>query len=231
MKVSVNSGRQRADMSKGQSKGEQTRRAIVSRALSLVSEVGYEGLSIGVLAEETKLSKSGLFAHFKSKEALQLGVIQEVINRFTLRVVQPALAAPRGEPRLRVLFEKELEWIRGEHELRGCLLQKASLEYHNRLGHPVRERLVQAFQDWRELVARCAKTAMDEGHFRGDLDPEQFAYEFDGITMMYQQRQGSDARPRRGRACADGLRIAARSQPAFSSVSLGRRGTVHDRCT
>jgi AcrR family transcriptional regulator len=178
------------DMSKGQSKGEQTRRAIVSRALSLVSEVGYEGLSIGVLAEEVKLSKSGLFAHFKSKEALQLGVIQEVINRITLSVVQPALAAPRGEPRLRVLFEKELEWIRGEAGLRGCPLQKASLEYHNRLGHPVRERVVHAFQDWRELVARCAKTAIDEGHFRGDLDPEQFAYEFDGITMMYQQRQG-----------------------------------------
>jgi AcrR family transcriptional regulator len=178
------------DMSKGQSKGEQTRRAIVSRALSLVSEIGYEGLSIGVLAEEVKLSKSGLFAHFKSKEALQLGVIQEVINRITLAVVQPALAAPRGEPRLRVLFEKELEWIRGEGGLRGCPLQKASLEYHNRLGHPVRERVVHAFQDWRELVARCAKTAIDEGHFRGDLDPEQFAYEFDGITMMYQQRQG-----------------------------------------
>jgi len=166
------------DMSKGQSKGEQTRRAIVSRALSLVSEVGYEGLSIGVLADAVKLSKSGLFAHFKSKEALQLSV------------VQPALATRRGEPRLRVLFEKELEWIRGEAGLRGCPLQKAALEYHNRLGHPVRERVVHAFRDWRELVARCAQTAIDEGHFRDDLDPEQFAYEFDGITMMYQQRQG-----------------------------------------
>jgi AcrR family transcriptional regulator len=178
------------EMGKGQSKGEQTRRTIVSRALSLVSEVGYEGLSIGVLAAQVKLSKSGLFAHFKSKEALQLGVVQEVVNRITLAVVQPALAAPRGEPRLRVLFEKELEWIRGETGLRGCPLQKASLEYHNRLGHPVRERVVHAFRDWRELVARCAQTAIDEGHFRADLDPEQFAYEFDGITMMYQQRQG-----------------------------------------
>jgi AcrR family transcriptional regulator len=174
----------------GESKGEQTRRAIISRALAIVSEVGYEGLSIGVLAQESKLSKSGLFAHFKSKEALQLGVIQEVVNRFTLRVVQPALASPRGEPRLRVLFEKKLEWIRGEAEARGCLLQKASLEYHNRVGHPVRERVVHALKDWRELVARCAQTAIDEGHFQADLDPQQFAYEFDGITMMYQQTQG-----------------------------------------
>ena len=178
------------NMSKGESKGEQTRRTILSRALGIVSDVGYEGLSIGVLAGETKLSKSGLFAHFKSKEALQLGVIQEVVHQFTLRVVQPALASPRGEPRLRVLFEKKLEWIRGEQELRGCLLQKASLEYHNRFGHPVRERVVHAFQDWRELVTRCAQTAIDEGQFRADLDAEQFAYEFDGITMMYQQRQG-----------------------------------------
>ena len=195
-------------MSKGQSKGEQTRQTILSRALGIVSDVGYEGLSIGVLAEETKLSKSGLFAHFKSKEALQLGVIQEVVNQFTLRVVQPALAAPRGEPRLRVLFEKKLQWIRGEQELRGCLLQKASLEYHNRFGHPVRERLVHALQDWRELLARCTQTAIEEGHFRADLDPEQFAYEFDGITMMYQQRQGL----MRDRAAGE------RAQVAFESL-------------
>jgi AcrR family transcriptional regulator len=196
------------DMIKGESKGEQTRRTILSHALSLVSEVGYEGLSIGVLAEEVKLSKSGLFAHFKSKEALQLGVVQEVVNRITLRVVQPALAAPRGEPRLRVLFEKELEWIRGETGLRGCPLQKASLEYHNRPGHPVRERVVHAFQDWRELVARCAQTAIDEGHFGSDLDPEQFAYEFDGIWMMYQQRQG---------VMRDGA-AGERAQTAFESL-------------
>jgi AcrR family transcriptional regulator len=172
------------------SKGEQTRRAIISRALAIVSDVGYEGLSIGVLAKDTKLSKSGLFAHFKSKEALQLGVVQEVIDRFTSRVVQPALAAPRGEPRLCVLFEKKLEWIRGQQELRGCLLQKGSVEYHNRIGHPVRKSVVNALQDWRELVARCAQTAISEEHFRADLDPDQFAYEFDGITMIYEQAQG-----------------------------------------
>ncbi len=175
---------------KGQPKGEQTRRTIISHALGIVSDVGYEGLSIGVLAQDTKLSKSGLFAHFKSKEALQLGVVQEVVNRFTDRVIQPALALPRGEPRLRVLFEKKLDWIRGEVNARGCLLQKAALEYHNRVGHPVRERIVHALQDWRNFVTRCAQMAIAEGHFRADLDPQQFGYEFDGITMMYQQTQG-----------------------------------------
>jgi AcrR family transcriptional regulator len=190
------------------SKGEQTRNAIISRALAIVSDVGYEGLSIGVLAEETKLSKSGLFAHFKSKEALQLGVMQEVINRFTLRVVQPALSEKRGEPRLHVLFDKKLEWIRGAHELRGCLLQKASLEYHNRFVHPVRQRLVHALQEWRELVVRCAESAIAEGHFRADLDAEQFFYEFDGITMMYQQSQGLMRDPAAGE----------RAQTAFESL-------------
>ena len=87
-------------------KGEQTRKKIVGRALALVGEVGLDGLSIGALAEEAKLSKSGLFAHFKSKEALQIGVLQATIDRFTDQVIRPALAAPRGEPRLRLLFEK-----------------------------------------------------------------------------------------------------------------------------
>ena len=64
------------------------------------------------------------------------------------------------------------------------------LEYHNRVGHPLRERIVHALQDWRDLVTRCAQTAIDEGHFRADLDPQQFGYEFEGITMMYQQTQG-----------------------------------------
>jgi AcrR family transcriptional regulator len=179
-----------ADAGQGLSKGEQTRRTIIARAVGIVSELGYEGLSIGALAEEAHLSKSGLFAHFKSKEALQLGVMQEVINRYVQSVVQPALAAPRGEPRLRVLFDKKLEWIIGARQTRGCLLHKASLEYDNRPGHPLRTRLLQALEDWRELVVRCAQGAMAEGHFRSDLDAEQFAYELEGITMMYQRAQG-----------------------------------------
>jgi AcrR family transcriptional regulator len=175
---------------KSLSKGEQTRRTIISRAVSIVSQVGYEGLSIGGLAQETKLSKSGLFAHFKSKEALQLGVMQEVINRYIQRVVQPALAAHRGEARLRTLFEKKLQWITGEQDSRGCLLQKASLEYNNRPGHAVRQRLVQALKDWREVLVRSCAAAIEAGDFRADLNAEQFAYEFEGITMMYQQGHG-----------------------------------------
>jgi AcrR family transcriptional regulator len=204
-------------MSDGQSKGEQTRQTIISRALRMVSERGYEGLSIGALAQETELSKSGLFAHFKSKEALQLGVLQEVINQFTLHVVQPALAAPRGEPRLRVLFEKKLDWIRGDAARRGCLLEKAAVEYDNRTGHPVRERVVQATRDWHELLTRSTQAAIDEGHFRADLDAGQFAYEFDGITMMFQHAHGlmrdPTAAERANKALASLLERSRRSRP------------------
>ena len=204
-------------MNVGQSKGEQTRQTIISRALEMVSERGYEGLSIGALAQETQLSKSGLFAHFKSKEALQLGVLQEVIHRFTLQVVQPALASPRGEPRLRVLFEKKLDWIRGDAARRGCLLGKASIEYDNRAGHPVRERVVQASRDWLEVLTRSAQAAVDEGHFRADVNVEQFAYEFDGITMMFQHAQGlmrdPTAAERANKALASLLERSRRSRP------------------
>jgi AcrR family transcriptional regulator len=204
-------------MSGVQSKGEQTRQTIISRAVEVVSEMGYEGLSIGVLARETQLSKSGLFAHFKSKEALQLGVLQEVINRFTLQVVQPALASPRGEPRLRVLFEKKLDWIRGDAARRGCLLEKAAVEYDNRTGHPVRERVVQATRDWHELLTRSTQAAIDEGHFRADLDAGQFAYEFDGITMMFQHAHGlmrdPTAAERANKALASLLERSRRSRP------------------
>src|ERR1700722_5478682 len=204
-------------MSKRESKGEQTRRTIVSRALGIVSDVGYEGLSIGVLAEETQLSKSGLCAHLKSKGALQLGVLQEVIHRFTLQVVQPALASPRGEPRLRVLFEKKLDWIRGDAARRGCLLEKAAVEYDNRAGHPVRERVVQATRDWHELLTRSTQAAIDEGHFRADLDAGQFAYEFDGITMMFQHAHGlmrdPTAAERANKALASLLERSRRSRP------------------
>lgn len=168
------------------SKGEQTRRNILSRALAMASEVGMEGISIGALAEEASLSKSGLFAHFKSKEALQLEVLQEAINRFTDQVIRPVLAAPRGEARLRCLFDVYLQWLRGEDDRLGCPFQKMAAEYSNRSG-PVRERLVESMSDWREQVLRVVSAAVASGYLRADLDVGVFAYEFAGIAMVFQQ--------------------------------------------
>jgi len=197
------------------SKGEQTRRLILDRALRMAGEVGLEGVSIGALAEETGLSKSGLFAHFKSKEALQLEVLQEAIARFTLQVLQPALVAPRGEPRVRVLFDQYLAWIRGDEARRGCIFQKLTSEYAGREG-AVRERLVQSQKDWREAIMRAVQGAIDEGHFRRDLDPAVFAHEMVGIAMVFQSAwrlmREPDALPR-AQAIFDALLQRSRSTP------------------
>ena len=168
------------------SKGEQTRQKILDRALVMATEVGMEGISIGALAEEARLSKSGLFAHFKSKEALQLEVLQEAISRFTALVLQPVLAAPRGEARLRKLFDQYLAWLRGENELHGCPFQKMAAEFSSREG-AVRERLVESMADWREQLTRIVAGAVETGYLRADLEVGLFAYEFVGITMVFQQ--------------------------------------------
>jgi AcrR family transcriptional regulator len=194
------------------SKGERTRREIVDRALALAGEVGLEGISLGVLAAGMDMSKSGLFAHFKSKEALQLEVLQAAIDRFIRQVVVPALTKARGEPRVKVLFERYLAWIRG-HETQGsCFFMALTQEYDDRPG-PVRDLLVQSQRDWHATLARAARIAVEEGHFRDDLDPEQLAFELVGIGMIYQQVHKLLADPRaEKRARAAVAALLARSR-------------------
>src|SRR5215207_5858761 len=128
-------------------KGELTHQAILERAVRLASRVGLEGLSIGGLAEDLGLSKSGLFAHFESKAALQVETLEAASRVFSEHVVRPALAKPRGEPRLRAAFEGWLSWGRKAALERGCLFVAASVELDDREG-PARERLVQSERDW-----------------------------------------------------------------------------------
>lgn len=168
------------------SKGAQTRQQIISRALSLSSEVGLEGLSLGNLASELKLSKSGLFAHFKSKEALQLDVLRAACDLFAHDVMQPALSEPRGMRRVQALFDHYIVWVRGSSQARTCIFMGLSQEYDDRPG-PVRDALAKSQVDWRESVARVAYTAVETGEFRKDLDLAQFAFEFTGIGMIFQQ--------------------------------------------
>lgn len=168
------------------SKGEQTRQQIITRALSLSSAVGLEGLTLGTLASELKLSKSGLFAHFKSKEALQLEVLQAAVELFVAEVVRPAIRKPRGLPRVQALFDHYLAWVHGSGKARTCIFMGLSQEYDDRPG-PMRDALAKSQQDWRDTVARAAALAVSEKHFRKDLDVEQFAFEFVGIGMIFQQ--------------------------------------------
>ncbi|WP_394837291.1 TetR/AcrR family transcriptional regulator [Pendulispora rubella] len=171
------------------SKGEDTRRDIIGRAFSIASEVGLEGLTLGVLAERANLSKSGLFAHFKSKEALQLEVLERAIELFVENVVVPAVAKPRGEPRVKALFDRYLTWIRGSEvrdKMGGCFFMSLAHEYDDRPG-PLRDRLVQSQREWHETVAKSARLAVKEGHFRADLDEAQFTFEVIGISMAFEQ--------------------------------------------
>ena len=165
-------------------KGERTRKDIIEKAFLMAGEIGLEAVSLGALAGETGLSKSGLFAHFKSKEALQLEVINEVTRRFTESVMRPALTQPRGEPRVRVFFERYLDWIAHSRPNGGCMYMSLFHEYDDRPGL-IRDRLVASHVDFCNTLSRIVNTAMSEGHFRPDMDVDLFVFEFNGIEMAY----------------------------------------------
>src|SRR5688572_816218 len=127
-------------------KGAKTKQAILSHALALASKVGIEGLTIGRLADELGMSKSGLIAHFQTKEALQVQVLETGANRFVEDVLRPALKTPRGEPRLRALFASFLSWESSPSLPGGCPLIAAGSELDDRPG-PARDYLVRARRD------------------------------------------------------------------------------------
>jgi AcrR family transcriptional regulator len=164
-------------------KGEETRQAIVDQALELVSTVGLDKLTIGALAGATGMSKSGLFAHFNSKEQLQLHVLAEARQRFIEIVIAPALQKPRGEARLRAIFESTLkQW---EDDLPGgCIFHAVSAELDDQPG-PARDYLVETQRDYADTLRRAAEIAVEEGQFRKDLDLDQFVFELGSITAAY----------------------------------------------
>lgn len=157
---------------------------MLGSAIALASTLGLEGLTIGKLAEHVGMSKSGLFAHFSSKENLQIAVLEEAITRFVALVVSPALKQPRGEPRVRALFERWLEWSRADFMPGGCIFVMASVELDDRPG-PARDRLIASQKDWLDTLAHAARIAVEERHFRNDLDGEQLAHEIYSIAYGY----------------------------------------------
>jgi AcrR family transcriptional regulator len=163
------------------SKGAETREAILDTASRLARSVGLGGITIGTLAANAELSKSGLYAHFRSKESLQIQVLEHTRSRFVAEVLAPALGAPRGEPRVRALFESWLAWDGKEG---GCLFVAASSELDDQPG-PVRDLLVRYQQDWLDSLAEVFRTGLAEGHFLPGADPEQFAYEVDGVMLQH----------------------------------------------
>ena len=160
-------------------KGEATRDAILEHAVGLARRVGLEGLTIGRLADDLDLSKSGLFAHFGSKEALQVQVIEEAARQFVEEVMVKALTKPRGEPRVRAFFDA---WLRWGDRPGGCFFVAATTELDDRPG-PARDTLVKTMRDWLDALATAARIAVEEGHFRKDLDAQQFAHELYSLML------------------------------------------------
>lgn len=165
-------------------KGDDTKSAILDAGMDVAATEGLEALSIGRLADRVGLSKSGLFAHFRSKEALQLQVLEHTRQHFVTHVLMPALGEARGLPRIQALLERWLAWGASSERSGGCVFLQAAAEYDDRPG-AVRDRLVQIQKDWSDTLVRAAELAVEEGHFRSDLDPRQFAFELYALLMSH----------------------------------------------
>ena len=165
-------------------KGETTRETILRHAVGLASRVGLSGLSIGRLAQELDLSKSGLFSHFHSKEALQIQVLEYGAARFVENVVKPALEAPRGIPRIQALFDRWLAWSQSDPLSGGCFFVAMVTDLDDRPG-PTRDLLVRLQRSWMDLLADLARAVVREGQFRPDTDPDQFANDMYGVMLAY----------------------------------------------
>jgi len=164
-------------------KGERTRAAILDEALRLVSKSGLDGLTIGTLADATGMSKSGLFAHFGSREELLLAVLGHGQVQFGEVVFQPAMAKPRGLPRLRAMFSNWLDWTESAELPGGCPMIGGASEFDDKPG-PVRDLLAGGQRTWIETLKRAVHQGIEEGHFTAQTDPEQIAFEMFGIALV-----------------------------------------------
>ena len=163
-------------------KGEQTRAAILDEALRIASKLGLEGLTIGSLANATGMSKSGLFAHFGSREDLQLAVLGHAAQRYGEQVFVPVLKIERGLPRLRALFERWLDWTIESGLPGGCIMISAAAEYDDRPG-PIRDAVIANQHRGNAISQKAVRLAIEEGHLSPGTDPEQISFEMLGIVL------------------------------------------------
>jgi AcrR family transcriptional regulator len=162
-------------------RGRRTRESILGTAVDLASVEGLEGLTIGRLAAELGMSKSGLFAHFGSKEELQLATIAAARETFIAEVITPAWKAERGLPRLSALVDAVLDYMRREVFRGGCFFDAVRAEYDSRRPGPVRDAILEQFADWSDTLANVVRAAQRAGHIDPGADPEQVAFEVDAL--------------------------------------------------
>ena len=171
----------RSNSARALQKGQQTKQVIIDAALGLAEQIGLEGLSIGALAEVTRMSKSGVFAHFGSREELQISVIREYYQRFSHEVFFPAMNLPRGLPRVRALFANWMKRVAVEIQS-GCVFISGAVEFDDRPG-PVRDALASSVQTWLAALHRAVALAKQEGHLVPDADEAQVVFEIHGLIL------------------------------------------------
>lgn len=162
-------------------KGQQTKAVIVDAALGLATHIGLEGLSIGALAEVAQMSKSGVFAHFGSREELQISVIREYHARFEAEVFSPAMEADRGLPRVRALFNNWMKRTSVEIDS-GCIYISGAVEFDDRPG-PVRDALASSVRTWLQAMQKAMNQAKEVGDLRADVDVDQLLFEIHGLIL------------------------------------------------
>ena len=219
--------REDASPPKALHKGQQTRATILEAALALASHMGLEGLSIGALAEITQMSKSGVFAHFGSREELQISVIREYHAKFEEEVFFPAIDEARGLPRLRALFDRWVRRVSVELDS-GCIYISGAVEFDDRPG-PVRDALADMVQAWQSALERAIHIAIEEGHLRADTDPLQMLFETHGLILAlhhdarFLRNPGAVDRARAGFDRIVGHYATVASTPLRSRVRAARR--------
>jgi len=192
-------------------KGASTRGRLLDCACELAARLGLEGVSIGELAQAAGMSKSGVFAHFGSREDLVRQTLDWAASGFTGRVMAPALRQPRGLPRLQAMLEGWLQWIVDHPD--GCVFLGAAAEYDGRPG-PLREHVATLMERWRQALERAVAMAVEQGHLRPDTDPQLLAFELHGVmyglhhVRMYQPVQAPVLARRAVAALLDRYRAA-----------------------
>lgn len=186
-------------------KGEDTKLMILDMGLDMASQLGLESVSIGELAKATRMSKSGLFAHFQSKENLQNDILRHAGQLFSHGVVLPSLRTKAGIPRIRALVENWVNWTSGLSG--GCIFVQASNDFKDRPGK-VRDFLLEQQEAWIDCLRRIATSAIKTGEFRDDMDCDQFAFELYSLLLgfhLYQKLLKSEDIPERQQLALDAL--------------------------
>jgi AcrR family transcriptional regulator len=220
------------------SHGAETRSTIVRAAADLASVEGLDGLSIGRLAGELAMSKSGLFAHFGSKEDLQLAAIEEARQRYVRQVITPALAAGSGVTRLHALCEAFLSYIERGVFPGGCFFASAMAEFDAKAPGPVRDRIAECQQQWMNTLEGAARDARARGELPAGSDPRQLAFELEGalLTANWYYHLYADAgylsRARRAvQARLAGEATAAGRRALRAAPQTGQAGAPRDPTT